>query len=278
MNDQTPSSTLTKTRSITIAGGAFTMAAIALVVLADLFLPLLLSRRTSDSILLGLSFGQMGIAAIWACSAKVLTWRRVAVCYLVALIMSAHYLIFQGYNPDINDMAFIATIWLAHPTCVLAAHVALRWFRRVRGRSIAHGEKPPRFGVRHLLIATTVIAVGSLIVRFAVPEFDLDNAGIIVTWILQSVVLALVGIEFRRSEMALYMQLGVLAVVNLVGFFLLSTTGLWDDFGFANVIQTAGIAIALLAPRLDRYTMRITLEPRERETPVEPETAEDLTE
>ncbi|MCO6045780.1 hypothetical protein NG895_17925 [Aeoliella sp. ICT_H6.2] len=269
---------MTKTRSITIAGGAFTMAAIALVVLADLFVPLVISRATRESVLIGLSFGQMGVAVLWASSAAVLSWRRIAVCYLVAVVTALHFVFYEGRGIQVDAAAMIVTIWISLPTLVLGVNFALRWIRQYRNRYTEKGEQPPRFGVRHLLMASTAIAVVSLIVRFALPELGSANVDTIVVWVLQSTAITLVAVEVSRSKMKVLWQVGLLAIACMAGSFWLSNSIEWEDAWLANVIQTLVLAIALLAPRLDRYTMRITLEPRERETPVEPETAEDLTE
>lgn len=255
------------------------MVAIAIVVLIDLIAPLVISDVPhQDTFLIGLSFGQMGAALVWACAAEVLTWRRAAICYAVAAVMALYYVVCAGPGLNAGAYAMILTIWAAHPTITLVLHLALQWFRHRGRRETEAGEQPPRFGVRHLLVASVVIAGGSLVVRLAVPQLNEVSVPIVVILVLQSAALALVAIELRRSAIAVYWQLGLLFIALLVGSFLLSVSTEWNGVDFANVSQGIVLSLTLVAPHLDRHTVRITLEPRDELPPKQQEDPELLTE
>jgi hypothetical protein len=237
------------------------------------------ASRSRESLLIGLSFGQVGAVVVWAFLAANITWQRIAACYAMAVVMSQYFMFCESRsNADAAAAAMVVTLWCAFATLALAANFALRWLRHQRRRAIANdeNEQPPRFSVRQLLIVTTVLAVASMIVRLALPELRSANHDTIVVWLLQSAMLTVVAVELVRRQLPLFFQLGGLAVAGIAGTACLQATVDWDDAVFANAVQLAILALAMVVPQLDRYKVTVELEPRDGAS--EPESLDHLVE
>ena len=255
--------------------GSFTVLAIGGLLLVDLILPWLFRSLRDEVFLIGLSFGQIGAAVMWICAARSLSWQRLAICYGIVLLMAGHYIWWIGYLYDPDEMAMILTIWAIPATLALGVHTAWRWLMHRHHAAIENGTEPPRFGVRHLIIATTVLAVASLVVRIAMPElsnvFDAD----VILLILQTAALYIVALTLARTSLHLLGKLGILAAAGLAATFAVALGTDLELIVGVNIPLVAILALFLIAPVLDRYTMHVHFEPREEESPEPTDTMSD---
>lgn len=243
--------------------GPLSLLAIAVVLVVDIALPSISRSSMRESLVIGLSFGHVGAIIVWAFAAATLTWHRVAACYLAAVAMSLYFMFWQSASsPNFAIAAMLVTIWCTYATVALVAILASRWLPHRRRRSTLDDEQPPRFGVRHLLAATTLLAVASLIVRYALPELRSINHATIVVWILQSAMLTVVAVELLRQRLSILVQLGGLAAAGIAGTACLLATVDWDDAIYANAAQLAILSLAMVVPQLDRYQVQVGFEPR----------------
>lgn len=245
--------------------GPLSIAAGVLILLGAIGLPIYSRSPLMDAIAVGLSFGLAGAAALWVCQARAFSWWRVASCYGVAIVMSQYFLVCDGRVRDFQLAATFALVWSAFATLTLVACLSVRWIRAQLQTSSdgGHGEQPPRFTVRHLLISMAVLAVVSLIVRYALPEFSSIDLGTVTVWTLQSTALVVVCVELLRRPLPIFAQLGGLAVAGIVGTLFVAFIDDWEDVTYANAMQIAILAVAMVVPQLDRYRLRIHVEPRE---------------
>ncbi len=242
--------------------GPLSLLAIAVVLVVDIALPSISRSSMRESLVIGLSFGHVGAIIVWAFAAATLTWHRVAACYLAAVAMSLYFMFWDLRSADFPAAAMVVTIWCTYATVALAANLAARWLPHRRRRSTLDDEQPPRFGVRHLLAATTLLAVASLIVRYALPELRSINHATIVVWILQSAMLTVIAVELLRQRLSILVQLGGLAAAGIAGTACLLATVDWDDAIYANAAQLAILSLAMVVPQLDRYQVQVGFEPR----------------
>lgn len=231
--------------SRTISLGVLLLLAI---LLADVLVAFLPRHPYGESLLIGLSFGQMGLALLWAtCEDKLKAW-RIAICYLVTGIAATHFVVVGGGpRHSIAATAFILVLRGTYTTLVLGAYFVVRWIRFTYGSNSQARSAPPRFGMRHLLLATVLTALAAWIVRAAIPEFAGSNLDTILVWELQSATIAIASIELLRRRIALYWKLAWLAAFGLAGSLLLNLTIDWVDAYAANIVQVTILGMALTA-------------------------------
>ncbi len=245
--------------------GPLSIATVAVVVLIDLCAPAIVRGLIDEAVMVGLSFGQIGAAVVWA-SAMGLTWRRVAICYIVTLVMAFHFFAIEGGPNDLESIAFLLTIWCSCTTIALFVTFALAWLRHQNREDAndSHADAPPRFSVRHLLILTTVLASASLIVRTAIPEMEANgDLTTVVVWVLQSALLSVIASELVRLSPPIVAQLGSLGLSGIVASGIVLATIDWEEAVYANAVQIAILALAMVVPQLDRYKFRVLIESRE---------------
>ncbi|MGI9454912.1 MAG: hypothetical protein ACR2NU_00025 [Aeoliella sp.] len=160
------------------------------------------------------------------------------------------------------------TIFLA--TSALAMVLIGGWqvVKAIRHRKTA----APQFGVKHLLAAMLLIAFASVVVRVALPELNSSNIGTIVVWITQSALLVLFASELLLARRTSFWGLSGLVVgATVLTFSMLWLTGDWEQLAYANAVQVGVLAIAVGLPQLDRYVVKIELQPRERADEIDDE-------
>lgn len=246
--------------------GPLSMAAIGLAVLVDLSATANVSRLLDGAVMVGLSFGQIGAAVVWASAVSSLTWRRVAICYIVTLAMAFHFFAIEGGPNDLESIAFLLTIWCSCTTIALFVIFVLACLRHQNREDAneSHAEAPPRFSVRHLLILTTVLAAASLVVRTAIPELEANgDLTTVVVWVLQSALLSVIASELVRLSPSIVAQLGSLGLSGIVASGIMLATIDWEEAVYANAVQIAILALAMVVPQLDRYKFRVLVEPRQ---------------
>ncbi|WP_442483975.1 hypothetical protein [Aeoliella sp. SH292] len=244
--------------------GPLGIAAMVVLVLVDLVGPFIFPNgKNYESFMIGLSFGQMGAMILVASAASKFTWQWVVACYAATLIMCIHFAAIEGAR-DLDDFPMFLTIWGAYTTTALATILGLRWYHQQRSqRGLESGdEERIQFSVQHLLILTTVLAVASLVVRFAIPMLASARVEIILWLILSSVALVVTGVELRRVTHHLLWQLGGLATLALVVATIFSWANDFDEFVVAIMVQVAILALVMVVLEFERYTITVTFEPR----------------
>jgi hypothetical protein len=197
--------------------GPLGIAAMVVLVLADMAVVFVGPFRSSDALSLGLSFGQMGAVILLAASAREFTWQWIMACYAAAILMCIHFVV-VARTQDLNGVPMLLTIWVSYTSLTLAILFGMRWLRQQQSQEEldTDSEKRIQFSVRHLLILTTVLAAASLLLRYAIPDFVGASAANIVGWVLLSVSLIWAAVELRRLSRNLFWQLGGLATVGIV--------------------------------------------------------------
>lgn len=222
---------------------------------------------------LGLLLGQLGALAAWAFLAVRPHWAyRVATCYAAAAASTLVVDTSIAWNP--TRMFFVMSIFLVYTTLTLG--VILMW-NVLLGLATSRGSDEraaaPRFQVRHLLIASVVVAVLSAIVKIALPGWDDAKLVRIFALLIESTLLslaayALVGKPpFRWSRLATLVAVG--AVLAAAAFRLDDYFKTWSQLLYLNAIQIAVLYAVLVVARRDKPTQPI--EPPESATSSAPE-------
>lgn len=222
---------------------------IGLVVISDM--AMLASQQHSDeSLRTGWTFGQLSAAIVWFLVAGEFTWRRLLVVYLVAILTS---LMMDTDSPSTaSRVALMVTIYGMYATAAIASHFVLTAIRAARSGASTKTMQAqlPGFGVRHLLLATTIIAVGSLLARSALPELDNVRILAICVWIVQSSLLVHITATIINKDDHLFWQLSRLLtaalVISFVAGMLIGPLVWWS-----NVPQVFALALTIVVPRID---------------------------
>lgn len=244
--------------------GPLAIASIALMLLLDLLASALLDGRSSrETVLIGLIFGQVGAVVVWYFARGPHRWWRIAIVLGVAGALS----VILGWgisSADMDEIAMLAVIVYAFVALSFGGCLAIDWFRHQRMQSNGNqaDSNTPRFGVKHLLVLTTLLALASLVVRFALPELRSVNYGTVITWDIQSALLAIVAYALTRQRIAFYWRVAALVPVAAAGTLFMNAANNWDEAAYANAIQVAMLAIALVVMNLERYDIRIAVAPR----------------
>jgi hypothetical protein len=244
--------------------GPLGIAAMVVLVLVDIFIPATFrSGQSSEGLLLGLSFGQMGAVILLAASAKKLTWQWLLACYAASLVMCIHFAAIEGAR-DLRALPMLLAIWGGYTTITLGFLFGLRWIRQQQSREGLDWQREERiqFNVRHLLILMTVFAMASLLLRFAIPMFLSANIDNILGWVVLSVAFTLAAIELRRNTRNLFWQLGGLAAIGIVCSLFVTWMVEFDGILFAAAVQLAILMMVMVVLEFERYTITVNFEPR----------------
>lgn len=257
------------------------MAALAVLVLANLGIAFRLGRSINgDAVVLGLCFGQVGLLAVWTFSARIKRRPR-WILGSFGLAALSGVLGAKGVmgSPNSTDYAMYVLVFASANAGVLALLGAHRWFWTsvTRGPSSQATWQVPRFGVWHLLLAMPVVAVLGLVVRHALPEIAVF--GRIETFLIigQYAALAALAGVLLLDRPPSWRRFAALAGAGVVAAWLSDALLGFDEAFYSNAIEVAVLALGLLVPQLDRYRLRVYLEPREAEANVPGESQESVT-
>ena len=243
--------------------GPLGIGAMVVLVLADLA-TVFLNPRSSEALSLGLSFGQMGAVILLAASTRVFTWQWIGACYAAAILMCIHFVLVARAQ-DLNGVPMLLTICVSYTSLALVILFGLRWLRQQQRQAQLHtnSEERIQFSVRHLLILMTVLAAASLLLRYAIPDFSGANFANIVAWVLLSVTFVLAAVELRRLSLNLFWQLGGLASVGIVCTLFVTWMVELNGILLAAVVQVGILMMVMIVLDLERYNIRVALEPRD---------------
>lgn len=166
-------------------------------------------------------------------------------------------------------MFFVMSIFLVYTTLALGAILAwnvLLGLAATRGSD--NRAAAPRFQVRHLLIASVVVAVLAAIVKVALPGWSEAKLVRIFVLLIESALLSLAAYvlvgkpPFRAGRLATLVAVG--AVLAAVSFRLDDYFGSWTQLLYVNAIQIAVLYAVLVVARQDKPTQ--PLEPPESAT------------
>jgi hypothetical protein len=229
--------------------GPISCLVIGLVVISDMAM-LGSQQHSDDSLRIGWTFGQLSAAIVWFLVAGVFTWRRLLVVYLVALLTSL--MMDTGSPAGASHVAMMFTIYAVYATAAILLHFLFSAIRAARAGTSTTTSKEtlPAFGVRHLLIATTLVAIGALLVRFALPELENVQILALCIWGLQSCVLVHITATIIHKSGSPFWQLSQLLTSALVVSFLAGVL-VGPMVWWSNAPQVFALALTIVVPRID---------------------------
>jgi len=215
---------------------------------------------------LGLVFGQLGGLSAWAFVATRPSWAyRVAACYVVAT--ASVWIIDTDALSNTTRMVFLVSIFLLYVTMALG--IILAWNVAVglaSSRSSGQRAAAPRFQVRHLLIASVVVAVLSAIAKVALPGWVDAKLVRIFALLVESALLSLAAYvlvgkpAFRWSRLAMLVAVGVVLAAG--AYWVDDYFRSWSHILSLNAIEIAVLVAVLVVSRLDRYSLQVSFAPR----------------
>lgn len=212
-----------------------------------------------EAILVGLLFGQVGASLLWYFTEGQHSWMRLIVMLGVAAVAScvlASSLLDSNFN--LADIAAMAVIVYTFAALAFAGCMTLAWFytKLPRREDASANLSTPRFGVKHLLVLTTLLAIASLVVRLALPELGTIDYDTVIFWNLQSAFVTTVAYALSQQRTAVFFRVAALVLVALAGTAIMSFTSDWNVAVYANAVQVAILTIAMAVMRVDRQRDR----------------------
>lgn len=241
--------------------GPFSLGVIVVMVLLDLVLVfggIDTEREAFIEFLYGITFGQAGAISLLTFSRGTRQRLLVAVASLVGGGLMAVLAIF-GTGDSLDEVAMFALIFLQYQLGILCGLFLYGMFLQGSNRS----DWQPRFVVRQLLAIMIITALVATIIRIAREDIGqlMDSD----TWIpvsLWTVTAIAAGLLLLNHPPSLW-RLGAFAAAGLAIGYLCSRLIDWGPAIYVSVVQMATLAVCLIVPQFDRYTLRVALEPRD---------------
>ncbi len=232
--------------------GPMTCSVVALFVVADLALLAgqLASSPVYRAAIIGLAFGQVGAAVTWAMApGKGRRWKKLLGAFFTAAAIGGWLSIAAGASVEPSQAPLFVTIFLTH--AILTALLIGVW-KRAKAWYYRQATSIPRFGVMHLLVIMSLVALASTVVRRALPELEKINFNLVVAAIAQSALLALLASELLLARRT---TLGTFSVF-LLGAALLTAlangiAGDFEEYASIHTVQVGVLALAVILPQLD---------------------------